>query len=85
MTKCSNTKICNIFPVDIRLIICDVSFDELILNINSPKYYDEFNISVIEYFKYLYDPLFDSRLHSLMKEHILEIRNDIKKKIAHYT
>jgi len=32
--------------------------------------------AAIEYYKFLYDPIFDSRLHLLMKEHILEIRRD---------
>lgn len=51
--KCSDTKKCNVFPIDIRLIICDVSIDELVTNINSEKYFDDYKISVYEYFKYL--------------------------------
>jgi hypothetical protein len=51
--KCSDTKICNVFPIDIRLIICDVSIDELVLNINSDDYFNNYKISVFEYFKYL--------------------------------
>jgi hypothetical protein len=51
--KCSDTKKCNIFPIDIRLIICDVSIDELVSNINSETYFDNYKISVLEYFKHL--------------------------------
>ena len=51
--QCENTKVCNVFPVDIRLIICDVSIDELISNINSVEYFTNYNISVFEYFKQL--------------------------------
>jgi hypothetical protein len=32
--------------------------------------------AAIEYFKYLHDPLFDERMHYLIKENILEIRSD---------
>ena len=48
-----DTKVCNVFPVDIRLIICDVSIDELVSNINSDEYFTNYDISVFEYFKYL--------------------------------
>jgi hypothetical protein len=51
--KCSDTKICNVFPVDIRLIICDISIDELVLNINNKEYFNDYKISIYEYFKYL--------------------------------
>jgi hypothetical protein len=51
--KCSDTKKCNIFPIDIRLIMCDVSIDELVSNIDSEKYFDNYKISVQEYFKHL--------------------------------
>ena len=51
--KCSDSKICYIYPIDIRLIICDVSMDELISNLDDPKYFDEFNITTIQYFKYI--------------------------------
>ena len=51
--QCDDTKICNVFPIDIRLIICDVSIDELVLNINSNEYFNNYNISVFEYFKHL--------------------------------
>ena len=51
--KCSETKECKVFPIDIRLIICDVSIDELVLNINSNTYFDNYKITVLEYFKHL--------------------------------
>lgn len=51
--QCDDTKVCNVFPVDIRLIICDVSIDELISNINSNEYFSNYNVSVFEYFKHL--------------------------------
>jgi len=56
--KCSDSKKCNVFPIDIRLILCDVSIDELVSNINSETYFDNYKISVLEYFKhmlYLFD------------------------------
>ncbi len=51
--KCSIDKICYVFPVDIRLIICDVSIDELVSNLDNHSYWDSYKISVIEYFKYV--------------------------------
>ena len=39
--------------MDIRLIICDISMDELLLNIEDTKYFEKFNISIIQYFKYI--------------------------------
>lgn len=56
--QCSDTKVCNVFPVDIRLIVCDISIDELVSNIKSDEYYSNFDITVNEYFKqilYLFD------------------------------
>ena len=51
--KCSETKKCYIYPVDIRLIICDVSLDEILSNIEDPDYFIKYNITVNEYFKYI--------------------------------
>lgn len=51
--QCADTKRCNVFPIDIRLIICDVSIDELISNLNSDEYYKNYNVNVNEYFKHL--------------------------------
>lgn len=53
MNKCSLNKICYTFPVDIRLCLCDISIDELYLNINNKSYWEDYNIDVKEYFKYL--------------------------------
>jgi len=56
--QCSETKKCNVFPIDIRLIICDVSIDELMSNLDSNEYFKNYKISVYEYFKqllYLFD------------------------------
>lgn len=53
ISNCGLTKICNVFPIDIRLIICDISIDELIANIDSDKYFINYNINVLEYFKHL--------------------------------
>jgi hypothetical protein len=56
--QCSDTKKCNVFPIDIRLIICDVSIDELMLNLDSDEYFKNYKVSVFEYFKqllYLFD------------------------------
>ena len=51
--QCTDTKVCNVFPIDIRLIICDVSIDELISNIDVDEYFNNYNISVNDYFKHL--------------------------------
>lgn len=51
--KCSQSKICYIYPIDIRLIICDVSMDELLINIKDTQYFEQFDISTIQYFKYI--------------------------------
>jgi hypothetical protein len=51
--KCSESKICYIYPIDIRLIICDVSIDELLLNIEDPQYFEKYDITTAEYFKYI--------------------------------
>jgi len=56
--QCSDTKKCNVFPIDIRLIICDVSIDELISNLDYDEYFKNYKITVFEYFKqllYLFD------------------------------
>lgn len=53
IVKCAESKVCNVFPIDIRLIICDVSIDELVLNIDSDEYFSNYNITVFEYFKHL--------------------------------
>lgn len=51
--KCSITKICYIFPIDVRLIICDISMDELLANSNDPKYFEKYNVTIMEYFIYI--------------------------------
>lgn len=51
--QCTIKKICYIFPVDIRLMICDVSMDELLHNINEPKYFEQYKTKVLEYFIYI--------------------------------
>lgn len=51
--QCSESKVCWIYPIDIRLIICDVSMDELVANIDDPNYFKKYNITTIEYFKYI--------------------------------
>lgn len=51
--NCSDTKVCKVFPVDIRLIISDISIDQLVLNIDSDEYFNDYNISVFEYFRYI--------------------------------
>jgi hypothetical protein len=51
--QCSDSKICYIYPVDIRLIICDISMDELLINIEDVKYFEKIDISTIQYFKYI--------------------------------
>ena len=53
LKKCSLTKICKVFPTDIRLIICDVSIDELLSNLNNSEYFNNYKVSTLEYFKYI--------------------------------
>jgi hypothetical protein len=56
INKCSKEKICKIFPFDIRLLIFDVSPDEIIFNLNKP--HTEYNIKLKSYFEnifYLFD------------------------------
>ncbi len=66
--KCSKEKKCFVFPIDIRLILTDVSFDELILNIESDIYFKDYNPKVKEYFRYI-GYLFDV-FENLEKSHI---------------
>jgi hypothetical protein len=47
INKCSNEKICNIFPSDIRLCLFDISPDEIIFNLFKPN--NNYNIPVIDY------------------------------------
>ena len=49
--KCSKEKKCFAFPIDIRLILTDVSLDELISNIESNIYFKDYNPKVKEYFE----------------------------------
>lgn len=76
--RCSKSKICYIYPVDIRLIICDISMDELLLNIDNIKYFEQLNISVMQYFKYilyLFDYLnFDEKIFANCDKNILFIK-----------
>lgn len=54
----NNTKSCNVFPIDIRLLLFDVSIDELLENLDFDIYFDNYNINVFEYFRqilYLFD------------------------------
>lgn len=51
--KCSKYKSCYVYPIDIRLVICDVSIDELIMNLNNSKYFKELNMNTTTYFKYI--------------------------------
>ena len=53
INQCINKKICNTYPVDIRLCIFDISIDELFDNIDNINYFKDFDISVKEYFKYI--------------------------------
>jgi len=66
--KCSDIKSCYVYPIDIRLILCDVSYDELLLNINNKDYFKDYDITTFEYFRYLLY-LFD----------LIEITNNIFK------
>lgn len=54
ISECADTKMCKIFPIDIRLLLCDVSIDELISNINFDNYFTNYNPNIFEYFKCLF-------------------------------
>ena len=51
--QCSKSKICYVYPIDVRLIICDISMDELLANIEDSKYFEKYNITITEYFRYI--------------------------------
>ena len=56
INKCSDKKICRLFPVDIRLSIFEISPDEIIFNISNPKpeYYIKLKI-YFENIQFLFD------------------------------
>ena len=65
MNKCSKYNVCYTFPIDIRLLLFDVSLDELIANMNNDSYFIDYDITTEDYFKYLlyiFDDLQDSDL-----------------------
>ncbi len=88
--KCSESKICYIYPIDIRLIICDVSIDELLANIDNEKYYDDIDVTIIAYFKYilyLFDYIdFNDKIFKNYDDNIVFIRKvfDISKNDIYY-
>ena len=49
INKCSDKKICRLFPIDIRLSIFEISPDEIIFNIGKPK--SEYYIKLNKYFE----------------------------------
>jgi hypothetical protein len=51
--KCSDTKSCYVYPVDIRLIICDLSMDEILINLENEQYFLDYNPTLFQYFKYI--------------------------------
>lgn len=71
--KCSDKKICKIFPFDIRLSIFDISPDEIINNINEPI--EDYKIKITTYMQninYLFDlndytPKKNSIIHFIKK------------------
>lgn len=70
-------KKCYAYPIDIRLILTDVSFDELLSNINTPNYFNNYNPSVEQYFMYI-DYLFANntgKTNGLIDEKSLEKYN----------
>lgn len=81
--QCSETKKCNVFPIDIRLIICDVSIDELMSNLDSEEYFKNYKISVYEYFKqllYLFDYIkWDDKIFSNTDSNIKFIKKVFNK------
>lgn len=51
--QCSDTKICMAFPIDVRLILTNISIDEILLNINNAEYFIGYEDNVEEYFKFM--------------------------------
>lgn len=88
--QCNDRKVCNVFPVDIRLIICDVSLDELLSNIDSDEYFNINNESVLSYFKqllYLFDYIkWDEKLFQYSDSNLKFLKNvyDKYKKDKYY-
>lgn len=75
ISNCKEKKKCKIFPVDLRLLICDISIDDLISNLNSDEYFLDYKVLTWEYFKQLlylfdymdYDEIFFSNSDSNIK------------------
>lgn len=56
--KCKIDNECFIYPVDIRLVLIDISLDELIKNLDDPSYFNDLNLTVKSYLNnilYLFD------------------------------
>ncbi len=61
--KCAKNKICDAFPIDIRLCLFDISLDELIENINDLNYFSDIKYDCLTYFKnllYIFDIVQDN-------------------------
>lgn len=83
INKCSNEKICKIFPFDIRLSIFDVSPDEIIFNLDKKT---DYNINLKTYFEnifYLFD-LSDNKPEQQTTIHFIKKVFSIYKKSKFY-
>jgi len=58
LSKCSNTKVCNVFPIDIRLCIFDISLDEFIEKIKDDNYFNSINYNRYDTYYYFRNLLY---------------------------
>lgn len=87
INKCSDKKICRLFPVDIRLSIFEISPDEILFNIDNPK--PEYYIKLNKYFEniqFLFDlneikMTSDSIINFLKKVFNIYVKTDFYKKL----
>lgn len=82
ISKCADKKKCKVFPVDVRLILCDVSMDELISNINNDEYFSNYNVTLQEYFKYILH-LFDKGIDEQINNKDIEFLKKVFDKFKH--
>ena len=82
INKCSDKKICKLFPIDIRLSIFEISPDEILFNVNKPKpdYYIKLN-KYFENIQFLFDLneniiILDSIIIFIKKVFNIYVKND---------
>lgn len=93
MIKCANDeKECRIFPTDIRLILVEVSYDELLDNLNDNEYYKDLQLTcptILKYFEkilYLFDIVENIQINLNENNNLIFIKNifDLNKEYEYY-